>query len=145
MLDNTPDIIAAADNVHAATHSIRYTQQQQKNLAQLRDQIATQPQQPPSYKEAVALISEDVLQAEITLGNIVQIATDVIFARDDLDRFIGAALEYIDTTGTIDAKTLRDVMSTSRKYAIALLEYMDAQKITRRIGDERVRGLHAPD
>lgn len=145
LLDNTPDIIAEADNVRAVDHSIRYTQQQQKNLAQLRDQIAAQPQQPPSYKEAVALIGEDVLQAEIALGNIVQIATDVIFARDDLDRFIRAALEHIDATGTIDAKTLRDVLSTSRKYAIALLEYMDAQQITRRIGDERVRGLHAPD
>ena len=30
------------------------------------------------------------------------------------------------------------MFNTSRKYAMALLEYMDAKKITRRVGDDRV-------
>ncbi len=33
---------------------------------------------------------------------------------------------------------VRDLLGTSRKYAQALLENMDQERITRRVGDERV-------
>jgi len=33
---------------------------------------------------------------------------------------------------------VRDILSTSRKYSQALLEHMDAERITRRVGDARV-------
>ncbi|MEE9323948.1 MAG: SelB C-terminal domain-containing protein, partial [Dehalococcoidia bacterium] len=33
---------------------------------------------------------------------------------------------------------VRDILNTSRKYALALMEHLDQVKITRRVGDERV-------
>ncbi|HOC09520.1 MAG TPA: SelB C-terminal domain-containing protein, partial [Bacillota bacterium] len=33
---------------------------------------------------------------------------------------------------------LRDLLGTSRKYAMALLEEMDRERITKRVGDNRV-------
>jgi selenocysteine-specific elongation factor len=33
---------------------------------------------------------------------------------------------------------VRDAFNTSRKYALALLEYTDEQRLTKRVGDERV-------
>jgi selenocysteine-specific elongation factor len=33
---------------------------------------------------------------------------------------------------------VRDEFNTSRKYALALMERLDEQKVTRRVGDERV-------
>jgi selenocysteine-specific elongation factor len=33
---------------------------------------------------------------------------------------------------------VRDLFDTSRKYALALLEYLDAKGITKRVGDERI-------
>jgi len=33
---------------------------------------------------------------------------------------------------------VRDLFDTSRKYALAFLEYLDAKGVTRRVGDERV-------
>ncbi len=41
----------------------------------------------------------------------------------------------LDTMGMI-----RDRFATSRKYAVALLEYLDDRRLTRRVGDSRVRG-----
>jgi selenocysteine-specific elongation factor len=46
--------------------------------------------------------------------------------------------------GTITLARLRDELHTSRRYAQALLEHLDAQRVTRRIGDERVPGSRAP-
>jgi len=46
--------------------------------------------------------------------------------------------------GSITLARLRDELRTSRRYAQALLEHLDAQRVTRRIGDERVPGSRAP-
>lgn len=52
-------------------------------------------------------------------------------------------VKRIQDTGRIDAKDLRDVLRSSRKYIIALLEHLDSQGITRRVGDDRVLGPNA--
>ena len=43
----------------------------------------------------------------------------------------------IQSKGEVSAGDVRDHFNTSRKYAIALLEYMDATHITQRVGDVR--------
>ena len=39
--------------------------------------------------------------------------------------------------GAITAADARDLLGTSRKYAIALLEHLDELRLTRRVGDRR--------
>jgi selenocysteine-specific elongation factor len=38
----------------------------------------------------------------------------------------------------IDVGRFKDLTGVSRKYAIPLLEYLDRERVTKRIGDERV-------
>ena len=40
--------------------------------------------------------------------------------------------------GSITVAQARDLLGASRKYVLALLEYLDEQRITRRNGDERI-------
>jgi selenocysteine-specific elongation factor len=44
---------------------------------------------------------------------------------------------------TITLAQVRDLFGTSRKYAQAILEYLDETRVTRRVGDERV--LRSPE
>ena len=46
--------------------------------------------------------------------------------------------ELIQRDGSITIATLRDELQTSRRYAQALLELLDAERVTLRVGDERV-------
>ncbi len=46
--------------------------------------------------------------------------------------------ETAEKNGSITLAQLRDAIGTSRKYAMALLSYMDEQKITRKVGEVRV-------
>jgi selenocysteine-specific elongation factor len=46
--------------------------------------------------------------------------------------------KHLAERGTITLAQARDLLGTSRKYAQALLEHLDARHITRRMGDERV-------
>jgi selenocysteine-specific elongation factor len=38
----------------------------------------------------------------------------------------------------VTAAQVRDQFNTSRKYSVGLLEYLDAQRVTKRVGDVRV-------
>jgi selenocysteine-specific elongation factor len=45
---------------------------------------------------------------------------------------------FKSTAPKIDVARFKDMTGVSRKYAIPLLEYLDRERITRRVGDERV-------
>jgi selenocysteine-specific elongation factor len=45
---------------------------------------------------------------------------------------------HLRAEGSITVAEVRDLFGTSRKYALALVEYLDQSRITRRVGDVRV-------
>jgi selenocysteine-specific elongation factor len=47
-------------------------------------------------------------------------------------------IDQLKSAGTITVSEVRDRFDTSRKYALALMEYLDQQHLTRRVGDARV-------
>ena len=46
--------------------------------------------------------------------------------------------DYKAKSTKIDVAKFKDLAGVSRKYAIPLLEYLDRERVTRRVGDERV-------
>jgi selenocysteine-specific elongation factor len=52
---------------------------------------------------------------------------------------VGKILVQLTVNGKITLAEVRDMFQTSRKYAQALMEHLDAEKVTRRVGDERVK------
>ncbi len=145
LLESLKDqVVVENNNIRLPDHSVRFSEQQQAAVNRLRQQMATQPYAPPSYTEAVDITGERVLRALIDMGEIVQIQRDIILSSSAYDEMVNATLTIIDRDGSIDAKGLRDRFNTSRKYAIGLLEHLDSLGITRRIGDDRVRGKRAP-
>jgi selenocysteine-specific elongation factor len=57
---------------------------------------------------------------------------------------VAETLAIIRAEGQVTVAGIRDAFGTSRKYALALLEHLDAQRVTRRVGDARVLGSKAP-
>jgi selenocysteine-specific elongation factor len=88
--------------------------------------------QPPSQPSAelLAYLGER--------GLIVPVADSVAFAPSAYERMVEAITDHLRREGTITLAQVRDMFSTSRKYAQALLEHLDERRITRRVGDERV-------
>jgi selenocysteine-specific elongation factor len=137
-------VVVEANIVRLPEHSVRFSEQQQAAVDRLRQHIAAQPYTPPSYTEAVEITGERVLRALIEQGEFVQVQRDIILTRPVYDEMVSETLAIIDRDGNIDAKGLRDRFNTTRKYAIGLLEHLDTLGITRRVGDERVRGKRSP-
>ena len=57
---------------------------------------------------------------------------------DALARVRETVVGLIEAEGPLTLGRLRDELQTSRKYAQALLEHLDAEKVTRRQGDAHV-------
>ncbi|MCZ7670926.1 MAG: SelB C-terminal domain-containing protein [Chloroflexi bacterium] len=56
----------------------------------------------------------------------------------EYERFTGQIVAFLQKNGEINAAQTRDLLQTSRKYAIALLEHLDEIKVSKRVGDKRV-------
>lgn len=70
-------------------------------------------------------------------GKAKRISKTLCFSQSILDAFWTKAKAYLEQEGSGTATQLKEAMGTSRKYAIPLLEYFDAQKLTVRTGDLR--------
>ena len=69
---------------------------------------------------------------------LVRLSEDVLLLGETYDEMVGGIVEHIKENGSMTVAQVRDLFNTSRKYALALMEHLDEQKITRRVGDERV-------
>jgi selenocysteine-specific elongation factor len=85
------------------------------------------------HREAVA-----ALDRLVERGLAVRVSPDTYYERGALEQLRARALELAGQRGEITLPQLRDALGTSRKYAQALLEHLDATKATVRHGDSHV-------
>jgi selenocysteine-specific elongation factor len=81
---------------------------------------------------------DDVLAFLEARGEIVRAGEGIAFATEAYARMVAAVTNHIEAKGAITLAEVRDLLDTSRKYAQALMEHLDSERITRRVGDARV-------
>ena len=69
---------------------------------------------------------------------LVKLADNLVFHHSALNGLRQTMTEYKVKSPKIDVGKFKDLTGVSRKYAIPLLEYLDRERVTRRVGDERV-------
>ncbi|MTI68740.1 MAG: selenocysteine-specific translation elongation factor [Firmicutes bacterium] len=80
---------------------------------------------------------EMVYNAMLNEKILIKISNDIIFHNKAYEEAKKKVKKFITEKGSITLAEYRDQLNTSRKYAIALLEYFDQNKITNRQGDKR--------
>jgi selenocysteine-specific elongation factor len=106
----------------------------------LLEVLGRQPLAPPSLSEATreSGASAEVVRALAQRGDIVRVGDDVAFTKDAYETAVAMVRELISDGGSVTVAQLRDRMGASRRPVLALLEHLDAQRVTRRVGDSRV-------
>jgi selenocysteine-specific elongation factor len=79
-----------------------------------------------------------ILDSLIRDGKIVRLGAKVTYHRDALDGAREAALGLIARHGSVTIAEIRDKLNLSRKYAQAILEYLDKTGLTKRVEDKHV-------
>jgi selenocysteine-specific elongation factor len=102
--------------------------------------LETQRFAPPSLSEAMQQTgaNEELVRALAQRGDIVRVSDDVALSKEAYESAIVMVKDLIAANGSITVAQLRDRMGASRRPVLALLEYLDAQRVTRRVGDARV-------
>ena len=99
----------------------------------------------PSTDELVGAYKDrkqarQVLSELTKKGILVKAGTGVLMHKEHWDRALNILREHLAANPQITLGEFRDLLGTSRKYAVMLLETYDQMKITKKIGDVRVPG-----
>jgi len=70
-------------------------------------------------------------------GSVVRVATDLFYLSSTVDQLRAVLKKFLSEKNEISAASVRDLIGSSRKYTIPLLEYFDREGVTIRIGDVR--------
>jgi selenocysteine-specific elongation factor len=134
----------AGELVHLSGRGVVMKDEEAESKKIIEQAFASAGLKVPSLKEVLAGLKVDKVRAQkiVTLllrdKILVKISEELVFhnaALLDLRHKI-AALKT--SAPKIDVARFKDMTGVSRKYAIPLLEYLDRERVTRRVGDERV-------
>jgi selenocysteine-specific elongation factor len=78
-----------------------------------------------------------LLHIEKSNNNIIIINGEIIVSINNYNSLLENLRIYFKSNDLLDIKEFKKMTNTTRKYAVPLLEYLDKQKITFRIGNER--------
>ncbi|MCL6431307.1 MAG: SelB C-terminal domain-containing protein, partial [Anaerolineae bacterium] len=124
--------------VYLPEHRPRFTPEQERRVEALLGRFRREPYSPPSVSEAEAEVGADVLGALVEEGRLLRLSDSVLFLPETYQHMLSAVIARLRRGEPVTIATVRDLFGTSRKYAQAFLEHLDRERITRRVGDERV-------
>ncbi len=97
----------------------------------------------PALKDVLSSLKLDRMRSQkiVTLllrdRILIKLSDDLVFHRDALDQLKQKVRTMKSQAPQIDVAKFKDATGVSRKYAIPLLEYLDRERVTRRVGDAR--------
>ena len=138
-------LAAAGSTVRLAEHSVQFTADERARVSALLADFEREPYNTPAFKVCAAQLGNDLLTALLEQGQLVQVSAEVLFLSTTYAEMAQAIGQILTANGKITVAEVRDRFKTSRKYALALMEYLDATGVTLRVGDERVLRHAAPD
>jgi selenocysteine-specific elongation factor len=104
----------------------------------IREALTVQPFDPPSRK---AIDSDpqarQVVRFLIENGDVTELALDVVLLRKSFERMKSQVTEFISKNGSATVSELRQALGSSRRVVVPLLERLDRDGVTRRVGDKR--------
>ncbi len=125
--------------VRLSGHQIEFTAGQAEATGNLLKRLAKGGYSPPALDQLCAELGldDEVITALVERGDLVRTSDSVAFAKPVFNDMVAQLRNWLESHGSITVAEWRDLTGTSRKFGLAFLEYLDQQRITRRVGDAR--------
>ena len=120
--------------VRIPDHQVELSERQQVDVATYLSELAGEPWSPPTDRP----VDPELLAYLQEKGDVVKVNETVVFTTEAYDDMVGRIIAHLEQNGSVTVAAAREIFGTSRKYVLPLLEYLDQQRVTRRVGDERV-------
>jgi len=129
--------VSAIPVLKRSGHAVEFAGEQKQAVDGLLGKFKANPYSPPSIKESVSAIGDEVYNALIDLEKLIPLSGEVVFRWEDYKNMVERVRKILDAEGTISVAQVRDHFNTSRRYVLAFLEHLDAIGVTVRVGDVR--------
>lgn len=142
LLSTLPDIVVEKDIVRLKSHRLASSEASEASK-KMRDLIEKGAFQPPAKEELSAALSipEKEVAAMLKLlakeGKLVRINDSMYISSQACDDMMSRLKVFFSSKPTMTVAEFRDILNTTRKYALPFLEYLDSNRITMRVGDIR--------
>lgn len=133
----------AGDLVRLPGHGVVMKDEEVESKKKIEDAFMTAGLKVPALTEVLAGLRIDKARAQkiVTLllreKVLVKISEELVFHKSALEELRRKILVFKAKSAKIDVAQFKELSGVSRKYAIPLLEYMDRERVTRRVGDAR--------
>jgi selenocysteine-specific elongation factor len=124
-------------------HRAEPTDEQRGAIDALLARFRAAPFSPPTRAEVETELGPELAQALLDRGDLVKVGEGIVLEPAALDEATRRILGSLRDHETITVAQARDLLDTTRKYMLAIFEYLDDQRITERRGDDRTLGREA--
>jgi len=133
-------LVQSESSVRLPEHRPAFDPAQQREAERLLEALARDRFSPPSLTDLAQELALDaeLLGALVEQRQIVRVGESIAYLPDAYDEMVAKIVERIRASGSITVAEVRDLFNTSRKYSLGIMEHLDEQRITRRVGDARV-------
>jgi selenocysteine-specific elongation factor len=105
----------------------------------IRAALLQKPFDPPPRREIeLERGAQHVLRFLIESGEVIEVGSDAVLLRENFEPMRGRIIEFISKNGPATVSELRKALESSRRIMVPLLERLDRDGVTRRVGDRRV-------
>lgn len=131
------------DQISLAGFSLKNNKKARAGVEQLNNLLGKEPYSPPKITELDSRLELSVPEVRSLLdtmraaGEIIVIG-DHVFLKTAIEAAQERLVSYLKKNREITVSNWRQLLSTSRKYALPLLEYFDKQGVTQRDGNVRL-------
>jgi selenocysteine-specific elongation factor len=125
-------------------HGIVMKDEEAESKKKIEGAFATAGLKVPALPEVLAGLKIDKTRAQkiVTLllrdKVLVKVSDDLVFHRSALEQLRQQVAMQKVKSQSMDVALFKEMTGVTRKYAIPLLEYLDRERVTKRIGDSRV-------
>ncbi len=134
----------AGEQVRGTGRGVVLRDEEAESKQTIEQAFATAGLQVPAMKEVLASLRIDQARAQkiVTLllrdRVLVKVSDDLVFHRTALESLRQQITAQKAKTPKLNVASFKELFGITRKYAIPLLEYLDRERVTKRVGDERV-------
>ena len=136
-LAQTGRVVELGTKIAAKDFQPTLNEKQKKNVELLLERFRKSPFETPSVKDSMATVGEDVFNHLLESEQLIKVSPDVVFTAQSFEEMVQRIREELHDEGEITIAEVRDTLNTTRKYALALMEYLDSIGVTVRQGDVR--------
>ena len=124
-------------------HGVVMKDEEAESKKKIEEAFASAGLRVPALGEVIAGLKVDKVRAQkiVTLllrdKVLIKVSDELVFHRSALEELRRRMAAYKVKSAKIDVAGFKELTDVTRKYAIPLLEYLDRERVTRRVGDAR--------